>query len=192
MRTSSLVTSALACLALLFVAGPATADDEKPKPKGVSLTEAGLVTFFAGYAWAAGTGAIYRDSSGRVMGSMFVPVVGPIQAVRSEKVDGQTLLTGRAIELTGANDCGGDAVICPAALLFLPFALAEYAMFYAGPVIQATGLVLTLVGLTKDEPAARDRANVAAAPRPERTRPRVSVTPTVASGVGLSLAITQW
>lgn len=179
----------LACLALLLAPAPAAAEGPS-KPKGVSLTEAGFVTFLAGYAWSAGTGAIYRDSSGHVIGSMFIPVVGPIKADRSGKIDAQTMLTARAVEATGVNDCGGEALICPAALLFLPLAIAEYAMLYAAPAIQATGLVLAVVGLAKDEPAGKDHAQVAA--RPEPTKPKVSLSPTVASGVGLSLAITQW
>jgi hypothetical protein len=187
----------LVALALLFAPSTVRADEgTTPPPRaksGLSLTEGGLATFFAGYAWAAGTGAVYRDRSGRVIGSMFIPVIGPIKADRSDKLAEETTLTGRAIEATGANNCRGDAAVCPAVLVFIPFAIVEYAMLYVGPALQATGLVLTIVGLAKDESSTRDREHAAAPPKTrEPTRPKVSVTPTVATGVGLSLSVTQW
>lgn len=190
------LASIVACLLVVLLSSSAQAQESAQEvKKGLSLTEAGLVTFGVAYGWSAATGAVYRDSSERVIPTMFVPVAGPIMALHADRheIEGRYTFTGRMIEATGANSCSGDGVICGSALPFIPVAIVEYLMIYGASLTQAAGLVMALVGtLKEDQTGARDHVNAAAARPAASSRPKIAISPSVPGGLGLSLSVTQW
>lgn len=181
---------------LILLALPSAAHAEKTEGSNApSLATSGLVLFAGTYGYAATVGAaMYRMSDDSVASKMFIPVAGPWLLLKDQRWDQDSTITARLVEATGANRC--DATVCGAALLFLPVALLEYGMLIVDPIAQATGIVMTFVGATKE--SRDDRASPSPSTEKEAAvrapRPKVSVKPTSigAMGAGVSLSITEW
>lgn len=141
--------------------------------------------FLGSYAWSAGTGLVYREYGptypGKMMSSMFITVVGPVISLHGRDFNHESTLTGRLVHATtSTSNC---ASVCVGAIPFLPFYLIEEAMIYGAALGQATGLVLTVVGLVTETTKA-PRATAAPA------RAKLTLSPSApGAAVGLSFGL---
>ena len=123
------------------------------------------------------TSAAYRNFGGEVATRMFVPVIGSWMMLADDKFNHDTTITRRLADATDKS------------AIVLPVAIYEYALLLLGPIAQGSGIVMMLIGASKD--AKPSRAPSPAADR--RPRPKVDVKPTFAgAGPGVSLSITEW
>lgn len=171
---------------VLFVLPSSARAEAAPRAGGhPTLTQIGVVLFLGSYAWSAGTGLVYREDGptypGKMMSSMFIPVVGPLISLHGRDFNHESTLTGRLVHATtSTSDC---ASVCVGALPILPFYLVEEALIYGAALGQATGLVLTVIGLAT-ETAKVPPATAAPA------RAKLTVSPSSpGAAVGLSVGL---
>ncbi len=114
---------------------------------------------------------------------MFIPVVGPYVALKRGQIAGG-LIVGRVVGSTTPCPQGGQR-LCLAAWGEISLVIFEYGVLVFDPIVQATGLTMTVIGATD---TSHGRASAVVTP----SHPHVSLAPTWQQGPGIPLTISSW